>query len=783
MKSFLVSILILASNVIFACGFYPTGEDIRFSFFNPSIFNLYSYSDFYYSTYSFSVNEKPASETDRINSNENHWLQYCKNKVSIEAVREVLYGFNLKDITEKSNNEMLRHLYKTKNAEAIDYLKFAKKCEIYNEFDDNSWEHNVVKLRPERTKLINEAVLLSNKVSDKELRYRYTFLAIRSSYYNKDFATIIKLYDDVFKSPQKTSFLKYWSLYFRMFAEKDKALVNYYAAQIFVNAPDKRFMASFSFDTKVPLESVLRHARNNQEKANIYLLAGIKRTDQSLYYLKQVYKYNPKSDGLSFLLLREINKIEDWVFTPYYSLFSPSLTSYDESEKSSTATILKRVERDRMYAGEVLSFINTINFKKRDNPLLWKMSKAYLYFVTKDNKNCLNEISKLEQNFSKKDSLHSNQMEIIKAMALTANQQTGKAFVLDAVKPILLKNENDKKFVFAIGRELEYKGNFTDAALLYSKLTEVSNSRYDNEAFWKTSKNKKHYYADYFDDYFDYINMVYTPEQVEDIIENTKQNEKKSDEFSLWKYSLIKKEIPHLYDLIGTKYIRINKLYKALSYFDLDSDEDKRQSVIRTYDCLWEKESCGDGYSVKDPFFALAYTPEFVSQKNYLSINKYVFTKRLISYLERAKDPKEKNKDYYNFLIANCYYNMTFYGSLKVMRRYGFTNDFQDYPVIDNDEFYECNLAKKYYGFAFKNAKTQKFKALCLRMMGKCELNKLRHKYPEYDYETNETIENYDTFLWNKNKYYQDLKSNYADDYAMLSSGCENYAAYFQARR
>jgi hypothetical protein len=126
---------------------------------------------------------------------------------------------------------------------------------------------------------------------------------------------------------------------------------------------------------------------------------------------------------------------------------------------------------------------------------------------------------------------------------------------------------------------------------------------------------------------------------------------------------------------------------------------------------------------------------------------------------------------------------MTYYGNLQLMRRIYVEIGMQDYPVIDNDEFYECNLAKKYYGLAFKNAKTRKFKALCLRMIGKCELNKLRHQYPEYNYESNETIEDYDAFLWNKNKYYQDLKSNYADDYAMLSSGCENFAAYFQARR
>lgn len=776
MKHFLIFTLILVSNSIFACGFYPTGEDIRFSFFNPSIFNLYSYSDFYYSSDSFYVIEKPSTEESKINGNENLWLHYCKNKVSIEAVRTVLYQFNSESITDKSSNEMLRYLYKNKKTEAIEYLKFAKKCEIYNEFENDSWEHNRVKLQPERSKLIDEAILRSEKVSNKELKQRYTFLAIRLSYYNNDKEKITKLYDSVFKPLKKDNILKYWSLYFRVFAEKDKALANFYAAQVFVNAPDKRFMLGINYYTKVPVESVLKHAKTNKEKANVYLLSGINKPDKALDYLKQVYKYNPKLDGLSFLLLREMNKIEDWIFTPYYALFNPSVLHNNEEEKHSTVTILKRVERDRIYAGEVLSFINSIDIKKQDNPVLWKMSKAYLYFVTKDNQSCLNQISKLEKSFSKKDSLYSNQLDIIKALALTANQQTGKAVILDFVKPTLLKNKLDSKFVFAIGRELEYKSNFTDAALLYSKL-----NRNSDQAFWKTSRNKKSYYGDYFNDYFDYVNMIYTPKQVENVIEDVKKNEKESDEFSVWKYSFMKKEIPTLYNLIGTKYIRLNELNKALFYFGLDSDQNKKESVVTTADCLWEKPNCGN--AIKDPFLSLTYTPEFVLQKNLLSMNKFLITKRLISYLERAKDPNEKNKDYYNFLIANCYYNMTYYGSLQQMRRYNGSLEMQDYPIIDNNEFYECNLAKKYYGLAFKNAKTRKFKALCLRMMGKCELNKLRHQYPEYNDEFNKTIENYDTFLWNKNRYYQDLKSNYADDYAMLSSGCDNFATYFQARR
>lgn len=775
MRNFLVFIVILASNAIFACGFYPYGEDLRFSFFNPINFKYYSYSEFNYSSNLFSPNDDPKNKNG-IDGNEEMWIKYCKNKVSVEAIRAVLFDFKAEDITDKSTNEMLQYLYKTKDLQAINYLKFAKNCEIFNGFYDDPWERNEIATLPKRTALINQAILLSSKVVNEELKSRYTFLAIRLAYYNGDFEKIRVLYTKVFENQKQDNILKYWSLYFRAFAEKNRALSNFYASQVFVNAPDKRFMISGSFSSKVPLDSVLHYAKTNQEKANVYFLAGIKKSDRSLEYLKQIYKHNPKFDGLSFLLLREINKIEDWVFTPYYSLFNPSISSYDENEKDSIKDILARVEKDRVYARQVLDFISNVDLKKAENPLLWKMAKSYLSFVAKENQNCLNQISQLEKNVSKKDSLY-NQIEIIKALALTSNQTAGKAIIQNDVKQILLNNKSKSKFIFAIGRELEYKGNFTDAAFLYSKLlVQTYDYDYNNQAFWKSSKGRSGYYSGFYSDYFDYVNMFYTPKQVENIVAETLKGEKDLDEFSIWKYSYIKNQIPILYDLIGTKYIRQNKLEQALFYFK-KTDDDK-QNKIEKSDCLWEKQDCSE--AEKDPFFVLKYTPAFIPQKDLFKLNKYVVTKKLISLLKKAGNPAEKNKDYYNFLIANCYYNMTFYGSIKEMRRYGWNVYVVDYPVEDNDEFYECNLAKKYYLLALKNAKTDKFKALCLRMIGKCEKNKLEHQYPN-DY--NNRIENYDDFLLSKNKYYQDLKSKYADDYVDLMSDCSSFEEYFKARR
>ncbi|MBK9224283.1 MAG: hypothetical protein IPO23_05890 [Flavobacterium sp.] len=84
---------------------------------------------------------------------------------------------------------------------------------------------------------------------------------------------------------------------------------------------------------------------------------------------------------------------------------------------------------------------------------------------------------------------------------------------------------------------------------------------------------------------------------------------------------------------------------------------------------------------------------------------------------------------------------MTQYGNSWMMRRYNSTSDFNqgnNESYIDEIEYRNGNQAQKYYHLAYKNAKTDKFKALCLRMEDYAKDNvssnfeKLKKAYPNY---------------------------------------------------
>ncbi|WP_445454722.1 hypothetical protein [Flavobacterium sp. 25HG05S-40] len=782
MKKSLLFILILLSSKLLACGFYPSGEDLRFTFFNNRLFGYYAFDEFNYSAnYFYPGIQYPA---DYVFPNEQLWFDYCKGKVPLNSISKVLNTLPASQITSQSQNSMIQYLFKMKDGEAINYLKFAKISEFGNSWEEDPWERNSSFVTVARSNQIKKAIRLAAITKTQSLKLRYLFLAMRLSYYNSDIKTINTLFEKNIKNSKQKDIIYYWSLYFQSLAEKDSALCNFYAAQVFANAPDKRFMIAQQFNSEIPIERVLAFAQNDKERANVYLLKGILSVDQSSEYLKKLYQLAPNSEGFSFLLLREVNKIEDWVFTPYYSLFEPATRrqSWQEDGNNSVTEILKRVAGDRQYAANVLAFINTVPVSKTDNPMLFTLSKMYLQFISQNYEGCLSSISNIEKN---KCSVEvQKQIEIIKALALTANQEYGKAIILDEVKPIVLKNNAYQKFIFALGRELEYKGNTTDAALLYSLMNEVQWSEetdsYTNNAFWKSKKSQGDTYADFYDNYFDYMNVMYTPEQVQSLINNIIINRSSKDEFAIYKYKILKSEISRLHDLLGTKYIRQNRLQKAVHAFRKVNNKlwnDKYTSWERNKDNSWDY---GNNVFDQNPFYVLKYTPEFIPVKDTIRLNKYTVTKQLIKYINRANNPLTKDRDYYYFLVANCYYNMTQNGNSWMMRRYYWSSIGGATFIEDEKEFHECNLAQHYYKLALSKAKTDKFKALCLRMIGKCESFRLRYSQP-YDY--NGDYEAYAHGISSKNKYYQDLKLKYPEYYKDVISDCSLFSEYFMARR
>ncbi|WCM41466.1 hypothetical protein MG290_10960 [Flavobacterium sp. CBA20B-1] len=719
-----------------ACGFSPYGEDIRFSLFLPTYVNVPGYESFCYhsnlTSFEDSKNIYPENVLD--------WYGFTGEKVAIQHIASFLQESDYHDLNEKSTNQFVQFLYKNKQFNVLNYLRNAKMAEPFNSvlFDDDPWELQHQEIKSKRSLFIKKLEAELQKEKDAVLQKKYAFLIIRLAYYDGDLHKIENLFETYFKTAKK-DYLYYWSLYFYCFTSKCTFVD---IANVFENSVSKRYASYYYFKEQFNFNEALNQAKNNTEKATIYAYASIQKVDRNLENLKAIYKLNPVSKSLEALLLREINKLEDWIYTPYYTNYLPS-TQYnlwgENVQKETMNTLFARSEKDRLYAKDVLSFVKSANANKVNDPLLWKAAEIQLLFMTKSYNECLNKIAV----FQKK---HPNEKVVeelmqIKALCLVAAQKKGNTVVTKEIENIVLNQLFNVKFLFALGRELEYKDNFTDGLALISYADKIAdeNNMYYDKPFWRGNRLKTSGNLDYFYSYFDYLDFVFDTNQMQQVLNNV--NTKPTTPYYDKIYSVLKTDYMKLNDLLGTKFLRENNLQQAYNIFKAMGDDYWEENYN-----AWERSSFDEGYYMFDqnPFYDFKYTPNFIPHKEKFIVSKLSVVDHLIKFEKLANDNQNTDCDYYYFIIATCYYNMADEGNSWMMRRFsstrsfGWGEDYEKQSYIDEVEYRNRLLAQKYYKKAYQNARNDKFKALCLRMEELAfdgypsKFQKLKKEFPEY---------------------------------------------------
>ena len=759
MKKLTVSILLLLSSIsILGCGYTPYGEDIRYCLFRPDYFNFGAYQSFYYNANQWGFdNDYGRRQPDFYESNIVDWYNFTQKKVPLSAIETFNDQLKLTDIHAKSGNDFLDYLYKNKKTKALQYLVFSKKCEDFNNMQSvDVWERNRGLNNVKTQKFYSKLFKAYQGENSDYLKRKYAFQCIRFCFYTGDLNSINSIFDETFKNSKK-DYMYYWSLYFTCFSNTNNQDVN--VANLFARSPEKALAVFHYFRTDFSLNNALAQAKTKSDIANIYAYASAQKVDKNLDYLKIIYANNPNLRMLDFMLLREINKLEDWIYTPYYSNYLPSIQQlnyyWSDSKDNETTVILRqRSETDRLYAQQMLNFVNTVDFSKVSDPVLWKASQIQLLFMTRKFDDCLGKIADFQKQHSQEKV--SQQIDQIKALCLTANQAYGKAIIKEEVKPIFLKYSDDSRFVFALGRELEFLGNLPDGMAMISSVNKSPNYYSEsNGVEWQGNRLKTTDNLSYFYEYFDYLDFVYSANELQIIL--NKLNTDFDDGFQTKLYHYILKDKNYLNDLLGTKYLRENQLDKALLTF--------RSIPIKYWDDNynpWERDRFNEEFTFdSNPFYSFKYTDNFIPQREKFVVTKLSVTEHLIAYLRNSNNPKTADRDYYYFLVATCFYNMTGSGNSWMMRRYqssssNYKEGYYDVSYTDEKEYRTSKFAQHYYQLAYQQAKTDKFRALCLRMVDFAEFgypndfSKVKRAFPDY---------------------YSDL------------SGCINLDKYFNARR
>lgn len=698
------------SSPLLACGMTTSGEFTRYSFLKPDLFQLQSFHSFYYSVDQYNTTYYSEENPQvMLESNIYDWWHYTHKKVSLNSIQSFMQSGTFSSIHPKTDDSFIQYLYQTKNLAAIQYLKVAKNLETYTDMSsERNWE------KPNEYSAQTKDIsldLLYAKEKNLFLKRKYAFLAVRINYYFRDQKQLSKFYDWEFRN-SKTDYLFYWANFYQNLLEPSPNRVE--VARIFSKSPEKRFASYYYFHENFNFKSTLEAAKTNEDKASVLAYNSVQKLDKNLDQLQQIYRLNPKNEVFCFLVLREVNKLEDWVFSPYYTYRLPAIEnhnlSWDSEDKITTNILLKRAEEDRIYATPLLHFVQSIDLRFVQNPKIILAAEIQLLFISKNYERCLEKIKSYKAKYSHDASIEA--IDKINCLAQIGRQAYGQASIPKNCFPILEKYITDEKFLFALGRELENKGNLTDALALISIKKEEN--YYDdgtNSSSWQANYKKTSDNLIFLTDYFDYVDYVYTSAQLQSVI-NKLESLSRSQKSSFI-YSNLFNDLDYLKDLLGTKYFRENKLIAARNAFRSTSKGYWEENYN-----LWERGRYEDNCFDKNPFFSLPYTEDFIYKRDTFLVTKLSVVEHLIDYMYKAE--KTGKGDYYYFIIATAYQNFTKHGNSWMLRRFYATENYNREDVhqyIDDKEYRQSLLAQYFYRKAYEKAKSNKMKALCLRMI------------------------------------------------------------------
>ncbi|RYY19181.1 MAG: hypothetical protein EOP41_10005, partial [Sphingobacteriaceae bacterium] len=247
-----------------ACSGEPDPYDYYTSFFHPDLQGQKDFDAFYFTDYQFTYGEEePASEA-KINSAE--WASYLGAPVKAADVEKVMY-----------------------------HLDSAGKEQTVYAFEQNL---------PVTDSLANNGFLSALKQPEHEAANEQAN----------------QIYDQYIAATATSSHVKGWALALKAGEQRrlgDTVQAAYLFSKVFAQYPERRLQAYRNYHyIGVNFNDVLKLARTPEEKANLYAIKSFANSEIDTEDLKQVYDNYPASPLAGVLLVREINKLEQYYLTP-----------------------------------------------------------------------------------------------------------------------------------------------------------------------------------------------------------------------------------------------------------------------------------------------------------------------------------------------------------------------------------------------------------------------------------------------------------------------------------
>ncbi|MFH6935456.1 hypothetical protein [Flavobacterium sp. FlaQc-30] len=717
MRVFSTLLLVLSFQVSFACGWSVSPETSRLVLFKAQREGFFKLTPFYYSADNYYATNTISDADQQLNCLE--WKNKLGNNINPNDVYVILYETDseqfetayenktLNKVFEK--NTFVKALLQPKNKQFLSYILFAKKLE-YNSNTDVKWESwGQIGYESKNHKLaeVTDFEKKINSAKDPFLKQRYAFLILRYSFYNADPQEVIRLYDTYFAQNKKT-ILEPWALYYKALCVENKALQNYLLSQVFNTCEEKAFAVLQHYNWKLTAET-LALAQNDEERSIILAIESLRTPAPDLKSIKEIYELSPNSLFLSFLIGREVNKLEDWIFTPQYTNGgSPSVTFSDTNWYEDYAKAkAENFNKDILYLRELEYFLISIREQTSGEQKDYVTAAiAQLCFIDDQ----IDEGKKYTNMISNKANASIQMQKNIQLALVSLKQddlknekvQNQLYNYFSSVENLVETDHGLFKNLYSLyriaGDEFYKKGDGAMAGLLSMKADIKNEGEY-------VSYNNPYFYS-----YIGYFDRKATIEDVDRLM----ALQQKRDKTPFEKYicsGTIAPNINYYKDLKGTIAFRNNNLelaYKTFSSMPQD---------------FWEKNYDFKNYLNENPF-----TPKILQKQQERKFD-YRFNKT--DFIAKLIQLKKQNTASSNLQLAHAYFNVSYLGNSWMMTAYDWTSgeSYVDYVYGDNTEnekkyqngnYHNLKMAKMYYEKALKMSKNTNEKAMASLMIFEC---------------------------------------------------------------
>jgi hypothetical protein len=717
-----------------ACGWWEDPESFRMACFYGVTGEMQAFEPFFYSPHLLNTFIPDREKNDQMQVAE-EWNQQLGGNIVIDHIRKIVFATDPEEFIQAwkfgklprlfSDNQFIATLVQPQNKAYLDYLAFAKLNERCQYLNSDPWEGvgdpQVNDKAMLMTTIERQAREKLNSNLNPFLKSRYAYHLVRLGHTAGKYGDAILDYEKFLNPVEVKSMPEAWAILHYALSMDNMgryAEAQYGYSRAFDLSDEKKVRAyqGFGIDN---LSAALSRCKNNHEKSVVTAMAALKNPAPALTQLESMYKLDPGTVYAEVLIMREINKLEDWIFTPSLTPNQSSISNnyWLEEGEIKQYNKLKDIKYLVKLRSRLEGWYKIAAGKHKD---FLALAIAHLWLMDDKPVNANGWLKKMST-LTDIGLIRQKQITDVMVKIYLTNGSDGLgdeiAKELMAMEKEAIQNPPMSKAIFTITRKyakrMEEMNFIAEAGLLMLKSEGYKND-FDN-AF--TERDEHSYYS------IAWLDGHAKPADIDKVIAILR----KPGATPFQEY--LRKGTPHsiaqLTDLKGVIAFRNRDMKLA------------KETFAKVPVAYYQDWGAMNEYLNEDPFIPKSWP----HQRSYTyRFSREQFVTELIQWEERAKGMDEPACEA-AWKAGAAWYNCSWFGNAWMMWSYGWSrsgiyygydhylfgpdrsqwNDF-------GDEYYGCSRAKPYFQKVFSQSTNRELKAKAAFMLYQCETHRVEWK-------------------------------------------------------